>query len=84
MIRGKQTERHVIGQYIEKDVTINIYPIIKYLKEEEQEIYLQLLNANNIRRCVEYLRKIETQLNLEAKEKKEPLKVRIRVIKKGN
>ncbi len=46
MIRGKQPERHVIGQYEAKDVTINMYPIIGYLSEEEQALYLQLLGAN--------------------------------------
>ena len=85
MIRGKQAECHVLGQYIEKNVTINMYPIIDCLSEEEQMIYLQLLGANNIRGCVEHLRKIETRLNLEAKEKtKEPLKVLAKVAKKGN
>lgn len=85
MIRGKQPERHVIGQYEAKDVTINMYPIIGYLSEEEQALYLQLLGANNIRGCVEHLRRIETRLNLEAKkELKEPVRVLVRVVKKGN
>lgn len=85
MIRGKQTERHVIGQYEAKDVTINMYPIIGYLSEEEQVLYLQLLGANNIRGCVEHLRRIETRLNLESKkELKEPVRVLVRVVKKGN
>ena len=85
MIRGKQTERHVIGQYEAKDVTINLYSIIGYLSEEEQVLYLQLLGANNIRGCVEHLRRIETRINLEAKkELKEPVRVLVRVVKKGN
>ena len=84
MIRGKQPECHVLGQYIEKNVTINMYPIIDCLSDEEQMIYLQILGANNIRGCVEHLRKIETRLNLEAKEKtKEPVKVLVKVAKKG-
>lgn len=84
MIRGKQPERHVIGQYEAKNVTINMYPIINCLSEEEQVIYLQLLGANNIRGCVEHLRKIETRLNLETKvQAKEPVKVLVRVVKKG-
>ena len=85
MIRGKQPESHVIGQYEANDVTINMYPIIGYLSEEEQVLYLQLLGANNIRGCVEHLRRIETRLNLEAKkELKEPVRVLVRVVKKGN
>ena len=84
MIRGKQLERHVIGQCETKDVIINMYPIIGYLLEEEQVLYLQLLGANNIRGCVELLRRIETRLNLEAKnELKEPVRVLVRVVKKG-
>ena len=67
MIRGKQPERHVLGQYEEKDVIINMYPIIDYLSEDEQALYLQLLGANNIRVCVEHLRRIETRINLESK-----------------
>ena len=85
MIRGKQTVRHVIGQYDAKNVTINMYPIIDYLTDEEQELYLKLLSSNNIRGCVEHLRRIETRLNLEAKkELKEPVRVLVRVVKKGN
>lgn len=85
MIRGKQPERHVIGQYESKDAIVNMYPIIGYLSEEEQVLYLQLLGANNIRGCVEHLRRIETRLNLESKkELKEPVRVLVRVVKKGN
>ena len=80
MIRGKQPERHVISQYSVKDVTINMYPIIDYLLEEEQVLYLQLLGVNNIRRCVEYLRKIESRLNLEVKEK---TKISVKVLVRG-
>ena len=53
MVRGKQTVRHVIGQYDAKNVKINMYPIIDYLTDEEQELYLKLLSSNNIRGCVE-------------------------------
>lgn len=86
MIRGKQPERHVIGQYRKQDVTINMYPIIDYLSEEEQSLYLQLLSANNIRGCVEHLRKIETRLNLESEKelRKKSVRVRVRVVKKIN
>lgn len=84
MIRGKQTERHVLGQYKEKNITINMYPIINYLSDEELSLYLKLLNANQIRECVETLRKIETRLNLQAEKKlKEPIKVHVRLVKKG-
>ena len=80
MIRGKQPERHVIGQYDAKDVTINMYPIIDYLTDEEQELYLKLLSSNNIRGCVELLRKIEIRLNSEIKK---TVRVHVRIVKKG-
>lgn len=80
MIRGKQTVRHMIGQYDEKNVTINMYPIIDYLTDEEQELYLKLLSSNNIRGCVELLRKIEIRLNSEIKKK---VRVHVRIVKKG-
>lgn len=85
MIKGKQPERHVIGQYASKKVTLNKYPIIGYLTEEELTLYLGLLGDNNIRGCVEYLRKIEERLNLCPKTKlKEPVKVLVKKVKKGN
>ena len=80
MIRGKQTVRHMIGQYDEKNVTINMYPIIDYLTDEEQELYLKLLSSNNIRGCVELLRKIEIRLNSEIKK---TVRVHVRIVKKG-
>lgn len=80
MIRGKQTVRHVIGQYDAKKVTINMYPIIDYLTDEEQELYLKLLSSNNIRGCVELLRKIEIRLNSEIKK---TVRVHVRIVKKG-
>ena len=80
MIRGKQTVRHVIGQYDAKNVTINMYPIIDYLTDEEQELYLKLLSSNNIRGCVELLRKIEIRLNSEIKK---TVRVHVRIVKKG-
>ena len=80
MIRGKQTVRHVIGQYDTKNVTINMYPIIDYLTDEEQELYLKLLSSNNIRGCVELLRKIEIRLNSEIKK---TVRVHVRIVKKG-
>lgn len=80
MIRGKQTVRHVIGQYYAKNVTINMYPIIDYLTDEEQELYLKLLSSNNIRGCVELLRKIEIRLNSEIKK---TVRVHVRIVKKG-
>lgn len=80
MIRGKQTVRHIIGQYDAKNVTINMYPIIDYLTEEEQELYLKLLSSNNIRGCVELLRKIEIRLNSEIKK---TVRVHVRIVKKG-
>ena len=84
MIRGKQSERHVLGQYDTKDVTINMYPIIDYLSEEEQALYLQLLDANNIRGLVEHLRRIETRLNSETKKDlKGTTKVLVKAVKKG-
>lgn len=85
MIRGKQTERHVIGQYETRNATTNVYPIISYLTEEEQILYLQLLSSNKIRECVEHLRQIETRLNLDKKvELQEPVKVLARKVKKVN
>lgn len=85
MIRGKQTERHVIGQYEARNATTNVYPMISYLTEEEQILYLQLLSSNKIRECVEYLRQIETRLNLDKKvELQESLKVLVRKVKKVN
>lgn len=80
MIRGKQTVRHVIGQYDAKNVTINMYHIIDYLTDEEQELYLKLLSSNNIRGCVELLRKIEIRLNSEIKK---TVRVHVRIVKKG-
>lgn len=80
MIRGKQTVRHVIGQYDAKNVTNNMYPIIDYLTDEEQELYLKLLSSNNIRGCVELLRKIEIRLNSEIKK---TVRVHVRIVKKG-
>lgn len=80
MIRGKQTVRHIIGQYDAKNVTINMYPIIDYLTDEEQELYLKLLSSNNIRGCVELLRKIEIRLNSEIKK---TVRVHVRIVKKG-
>ena len=83
MIRGKQPERHVIGQYEAKDAIVNMYPIIDYLTEEEKILYLQLLAANNIRGCVEHLRKIETKLNSKIeKTTKKNSKVLVRVVTK--
>lgn len=80
MIRGKQTVRHIIGQYDAKNVTINMYPIIDYLTDGEQELYLKLLSSNNIRGCVELLRKIEIRLNSEIKK---TVRVHVRIVKKG-
>lgn len=80
MIRGKQTEKHVLGQYVKNNAIINMMNIMDYLSEEEQMKYIQLLDSYNIRGCVEYLRNIETKLNAL---KKESIKVRVRVIKKG-
>lgn len=84
MIRGKQTERHVLGQYGE-DATMNMYPLRDYLSLEEVELYMQLVSSNNIRGCVEYLRIIEGMLNLRVEEEiKELIKVPVRLVKKGN
>ena len=80
MIKGKQTEKHVLGQYANKKTLINMNNITHYLTDEEQMLYIQLLNSNNIRGCVEYLRMIETRLNTETKDS---VKVRVRIVKKG-
>lgn len=67
MIKGKQTEKHIIGQYIQRKYDTMSYPLINYLSLEEQEIYLQMLKVNNIRGCIEYLRAIEARLNVNSK-----------------
>ncbi len=63
LIRGKQLEDHVIKQYEEKSVSVNISSIRDYLSETEVAQYLNLLSSNNIRGCVDYLRTVEDRLN---------------------
>lgn len=65
MIIGKQTEKHVLGQYMENNAIINMYNIEEYLSHEEQILYLKLLNSNRIRECIELLRYVEKELNSE-------------------
>ena len=85
MIRGKQTEKHILGQYTKENVIINMYNITEYMTKESQVAYLQLLNNNNIRECIEQLRKLEKSLNSEVVEqRKQSVKVRKRIVKKGN
>lgn len=80
MIRGKQSESHVISQYRQNNVTINMYPIVDCMSSEEQERYLQALASNNIRGCVEQLKEIETILNQsQIREKKEPVRVLVKL-----
>lgn len=80
MIRGKQSESHVISQYRQNNVTINMCPIVDCMSSEEQERYLQALASNNIRGCVEQLKEIETILNQsQIREKKEPVRVLVKL-----
>lgn len=82
MIRGKQSESHVISQYRQNNVTINMYPIVDCMSSEEQERYLQALASNNIRGCIEQLKEIETILNQsQICEKKEPVRVLVKLKK---
>lgn len=80
MIRGKQSESHVISQYRQNNVTINMYSIVDCMSSEEQERYLQALSSNNIRGCIEQLKEIETTLNQsQIREKKEPVRVLVKL-----
>ena len=63
MVRGKQTENHTIGQYIQMKYEAISSPLINYITEEEIKMYLGLLKNNRIRECIEYLRSIENKLN---------------------
>lgn len=67
MLRGKQTEDHVISQYEQKGVKVARYCIADYLSAEEQVEYLKLLNDENVSLCMQYLRKVEKRLNLQSK-----------------
>ena len=69
MVIGKQTEQHVLGQYMENNAIINMYSIEEYLLVEEHLLYLQLLKSNRIRECIELLRNVEKELNSESKSK---------------
>lgn len=77
MIRGKQAEQHVLKQYEEKGATYTEYPIIYCLSDSEQEEYLQLLNGNRIRECIEYLRRVEDTLNSKTKDTTHKTKKRV-------
>lgn len=84
MIRGKQTEQHILGQYTKENVIINMYNITEYMTEELQVAYLQLLHNNNIRECIEQLRELEKSLNSEVVEqRRKPVKIHKRIVKKG-
>ena len=73
MVRGKQTEKHVLGQYVENGAIINMCGIEEYMDDLEQTVYSRLLYYYRIRECIEMLRDLEKRLNMESKSKPKKL-----------
>lgn len=69
MVRGKQTEKHVLGQYTANGAIINVYSIQEYMDELEQMVYSKLLYYYRTRECIEMLRDLEKRLNIECDSK---------------